>query len=115
MTLSAIDAEFTYPKKRNIDAVRALEARGRLRVLLGSSVHRFETENAVIRLGDGSEEAVRYDAAFEMIGAELPIPFFKKVGIRIANSWNPKRWVVLIAIFLCVYSLYALKSYGKGA
>jgi|GEM_PF-2153132 len=37
VVLSAIDREFTFPKKRNIDAVRKLESEGKLEILLGSS------------------------------------------------------------------------------
>ena len=114
VTLSAIDTEFTYPKKRNIDAVRDLESRGRLRILLGSSVRKFESDSVEIQLADGTREDVRADTIFEMIGAELPLPFFRKVGLRLARAWTIKRWLVLFAIFLGVYSLYALKTYGKG-
>ena len=64
-------------------------------------------------LADGSKEDVKYDHAFEMIGAELPIPFFKKVGIKLANTWDWKRYLAVFLCFLFVYSLYALKSYGK--
>ena len=112
VTLSAIDKEFTYPKKRNIDKVRALEAEGRLQILLGSSVKAFGEESAEVTLADGSNEQVKYDTAFEMIGAELPIPFFNKVGIKLANQWDAKRWIGLIVIFLMVYSLYSLNSFG---
>ncbi len=113
VTMSAIDKEFTYPKKRNIDKVRALEANGKLTVLLGSSVKSFGAEEVTIELADGSTQGVKYDNAFEMIGAELPIPFFNKVGIKIANDWGAKRWAALVLAFLVVYSFYALKSYSK--
>lgn len=113
VTLSAIDEEFTYPKKRNIDKVRALEKEGRLTILLGSSVESFGDDTVEIELDDGSTEKIPYDTAFEMIGAELPIPFFEKVGVKLANSWDAKKWAILLFVFLCVYSLYSLKSYGK--
>ena len=115
VTLSAIDQEFTFPKKRNIDAVRSLEEKGRLRILLGSSVQKVGSENLSVKLVDGGIEEVRYDTLFEMIGAELPLGFFKKVGIRLAGAWHWKRWAALILVFLSVYSLYSIKSYGKGS
>ena len=49
-----------------------------------------------------------------MIGAELPFGFFKSIGIKLNNEWDVRRWVFLTTAFLFVYSLYALKSYGKG-
>ncbi len=115
VVLSAVDPEFTYPKKRNIDAVRELESEGKLEILLSSSVKKVGAGDLEIELGDGSRVTRPYDALFEMIGAELPLGFFRKVGIRLQNAWTPGRWVALAATFLFVYSLYALKSYGKGA
>ncbi len=114
VTLSAIDQEFTFPKKRNIDAVRALESEGQLRIELGSHVTRIEEREVVVKLAGDREERLPNSVLFEMIGAELPLAFLKKVGIRLAGAWSPKKWVVLISIFLFVYSLYALKGYGKG-
>ena len=115
VTMSAIDKEFSYPKKRNIDAVRALEAEGKLRIVLDSSVKSFSADTVQLQHGDGSQEQLKYNAVFEMIGAELPIRFLRKVGIRLNTDWYPARWMYLAASFAFVYSLYALKSYGKGA
>ena len=114
VTLTAIDKAFTFPKKRNIDAVRALEAEGKLTIALDSSVTRFDDETVHLVHGDGREEDIRYDTVFEMIGAELPIEFLRAAGIRLNTDWPWKRWLVLAAVFVFVYSLYALKSYGKG-
>ena len=72
-------------------------------------------DSTTLRLADGSKQTVRTDTVFEMIGAELPIPFFRKVGIRLDNSWHWQRWVVLGVLFLFVYTLYALKSFGKAS
>jgi NosR/NirI family transcriptional regulator, nitrous oxide reductase regulator len=114
VTLSAIDEEFTYPKKRNIEAVRQLEADDKLRIILSSAVKRIEADSVEVELKDGNVESIRNDTVFEMIGAELPIRFLRKVGIRLAGDWYPARWLGLLAAFIFVYSLYALKSYGKG-
>ncbi len=114
VTLSAIDAAFTYPKKRNVDAVRALEAEGKLRVVLDSRVERFADGHAHLKHGDGRSERLPFDTVFEMIGAELPIPFLRRAGVRLSTDWTPGRWTYLALVSLFVYSLYALKSYGKG-
>lgn len=114
VTLSAIDKEFTFPKKRNIDAVRQLEADGKLSIQLNSAVKAIDAETVDLVVGDGEPQKLKNSVVFEMIGAELPLPFLKKVGIRLAGSWYAKRWLYLAASFVFVYSLYALKSYGKG-
>lgn len=112
VTLSAIDKEFVYPKQRNIDRVRALEAEGKLRILLGSSVREF-TESAAVVVQGEQELEIRYDHVFEMIGAELPIRFLRGAGIQLNTDWPRSRWVKMAALFVAVYSLYGLKSYGK--
>jgi NosR/NirI family nitrous oxide reductase transcriptional regulator len=114
VTLSAIDAELTFPKKRNVDAVRALEAEGKLQILLASKVESVAVDSVQIVKADGSSERLESNTLFEMIGAELPFGFFKSIGIKLNNEWDVRRWVFLISSFLFVYSLYAIKSYGKG-
>ena len=114
VTMSAIDREFTFPKKRNIDAVRQLEAEGKLTLHLASRVRSIAADSVEIALDGGETTQVKNSVVFEMIGAELPLPFLKKIGVRLAGSWHWKRWATLAAVFVGVYSLYALKSYGKG-
>lgn len=114
VTLSAIDRELTFPKKRNADAVRALEAAGRLTIFLASRVRTITAEEVEVELAGGERRRIPNDVVFEMIGAELPVRFLGRIGVRLAGSWHPRRWIALLLIFLGVYSLYALKSYGKG-
>lgn len=35
----------------------------------------------------GELRKLENDVVFEMIGAELPLPFLKRVGIRLAGAW----------------------------
>lgn len=114
VTMSAIDREFTFPKKRNVDAVRDLESAGKLEILLSSSVKKIGAGEVELELAGGTRRTLANDTVFEMIGAELPLPFLRKVGIRLAGAWHWKKWATLAAVFVGVYSLYALKSYGKG-
>lgn len=112
VTLATIDKEFVYPKQRNIDALRAAK---NVRVLMDTRLSEIGASSVKVSGGGGkSSEAIANDFVFEMIGAELPAPFFKKIGVRLDNAWSWGRWVALAAIFFGVYSLYSLKSYGKG-
>ncbi len=115
VTMSAIDKELTFPKKRNADAVLDLEKAGKLTLHLDSAVKSIGADEVEMELTGGRREKLRNSVVFEMIGAELPLPFLKKIGVRLAGSWHWKKWATLITVFLGVYSLYALKSYGKGA
>ncbi len=113
VVVTAIDEEVTYAKKRNKDALYERVNAGRITLHLASTVERFEDGHAVIRLRDGTVVRARADAIFEMIGAELPVRFLQQIGVRLDGTWPASRYAALVAIFVAVYSLYALKSYGK--
>ncbi|MHC4812120.1 MAG: NAD(P)-binding domain-containing protein [Planctomycetota bacterium] len=117
VTLVTIDPEFTYPKKRNIDAVMGKVAAGKIDLHFGSFLKSIAADTITFSVGGSAGEIreIKNDHVFEMIGAELPFGFFKKVGIRLEQTWQWKRWVVLLLAFLGVYSLYSIKSFGKGA
>ncbi len=116
VTLVTIDREFVYPKKRNIEALMQKVEEGKVDLHFNSFLQSIgEKDVSFLQSGpNGEVQSIANDHVFEMIGAELPLGFFKQVGIKLENSWNAKRWLVLAAIFVFVYSLYALKNYGKG-
>ncbi|HED64611.1 MAG TPA: 4Fe-4S binding protein, partial [Planctomycetes bacterium] len=117
VTLVTIDPEFIYPKRRNIEAVEAKVAEGKIDLHFSSFLEEVGEHDVTFAKGSpgGERVTIPNDHLFEMIGAELPFAFFRKVGIRIANTWTAGRWFALALVFLAVYSLYSLKSYGKGA
>lgn len=117
VTMVTIDSEFTYPKKRNIDALMEKVDAGKVDLHFDSHLKEIKADQVVFAEGgsDGEEKTVPNDHVFEMIGAELPLKFFKKIGIRLENTWTWRRWAYLAACFLFVYTLYALKSYGKNS
>ena len=85
-----------------------------MRVVLDSQGRQVKEDAVEIAVSGGTTEELKCDTLFEMIGAELPLRFFDKVGIRLSNAWDLRKWALLIGMFAFVYSLYALKNYGKG-
>ncbi len=116
VTLVTIDKEFIYPKRRNIDALKAKEAEGKVTIHMNSHLTKIGEDSVTFAQGgkDGPAQSIKNNFVFEMIGAELPTPFFKKVGIKLDNEWDVGRYAALVGVFVFVYCLYALKSYGKG-
>ena len=113
VTMITIDQELKFPKKRNVDALMVEKAAGRLDLHLSSQLLRFDKESVTYGDEKGEEVTLSNDLVFEMIGAELPIPFFQRVGIRLEGDWGAKRWMVLGLISALVYSLYALKKFPE--
>jgi thioredoxin reductase/ferredoxin len=114
VTMVTIDEELVFPRKRNRDALLAEQAAGRLELQLSSRLLRFDEATVTYRDGSGREVTLENDVVFEMIGAELPVPFFRKIGIRLEGDWSPRRWLYLSAVSLLVYSLFALKKFPEA-
>ena len=114
VSLVTIDPEFIYPKKRNIEKVLAQVEAGRIDLHFSSTLLAVEADRVRFSDASGGERSVPADHVFEMIGAELPLGFFEKVGIQLDNVWTWQRWVALAVVFFFVHALYALKAYPIG-
>jgi NosR/NirI family nitrous oxide reductase transcriptional regulator len=111
VTMVTIDRELIYPKKRNVDALMARKAAGELELELGARLLEIGDGRVDFEAADGQRRSVPNDLVFEMIGAELPLPFFQRIGVRLEGAWTPGRWIALLLTSLFVYTLYALKKY----
>ncbi len=63
----------------------------KIEVLLHANVERFEPGQATIAIDRGGHRESRevaMDHAFVLIGAELPVRFLTKLGIRLENQWH---------------------------
>lgn len=113
VTMVTIDKALTFPKKRNVDALMARKAEGKLHLNLNTKLIRIDEKSVTFKIGDEPEQTIANDLVFEMIGAELPLAFFKRIGIKLEGTWDARKWLTLAAIFVFVYSLYALKKFPE--
>jgi len=113
VTIATIDRELVFPAKRNRDKILELERDGKIRLLLDTRVTQV-TEETVELENMTSEEAqeIKNDRLFTMIGADLPLTFFKKIGLKLERTWDLKRRLYLLALFVVVYFIYAVDK-GK--
>ncbi len=111
VVMVTIDQALTFPKKRNRDAIEALARSGKLSLRTGSRLTAIGPRTASFKSAGGEAVEVQNDLVFEMIGADPPLAFFKKIGVQLDGAWTPGRWLVLAAVSIFVYSLYALKKY----
>ncbi len=111
ITLVAPDREFTFPKQRNIDGVMERVTSGSIDLYLGHGAAAIGPQTVTIKnLESGDSKEVSADHIFRCIGADLPLGFFKKIGVRLVGQWHPKRWLLLIFTFLICYFIYGAKT-----
>jgi thioredoxin reductase (NADPH) len=67
---------------KNKQAIEGYAAEGRIKAKLGSQVLGFEPDSVTLALGDGSQKRYPNDAVFVLIGADPPVQWLEKMGIR---------------------------------
>jgi NosR/NirI family transcriptional regulator, nitrous oxide reductase regulator len=148
VTLSYRKPEFSRPKPENLAKITELAANpsaavgvehptservttaampemrdpgpaGSLRLALGTEPSLITETTATLRRTDKSEEILRNDAVFAMIGREAPLEFFRRSGIPIRGEWTPWNYGMMAAFLLFCTWLYHWKGgkeipfYGK--
>ncbi|MBA3542714.1 MAG: NAD(P)-binding domain-containing protein, partial [Deltaproteobacteria bacterium] len=73
---------FNRAAPKNKQAIEAYAAEGRIKAKLGSQVLGFEADSVTMALGDGSQKRYPNDGAFVLIGADPPIAWLEKMGVR---------------------------------
>lgn len=73
---------FNRAANKNKAAIEAYAAQGRVKSKLGSQVVNFDAESVTLALVDGSHKKYPNDAAFVLIGADPPIAWLEKLGVR---------------------------------
>jgi thioredoxin reductase/ferredoxin len=73
---------FNRAAPRNKQAMEQYAAEGRVKVKLGSQVLQFDPDSVTLALGDGSQKRYPNDATFVLIGADPPVAWLEKVGVR---------------------------------
>ncbi|MFQ5675719.1 MAG: NAD(P)-binding domain-containing protein, partial [bacterium] len=109
VTMVTIDEELIFPKKRNVEKLKDLEKHGKLDLHLNTRLTEIGAKTVKFEKDKRLHE-IKNDRVFEMIGAELPIKFFNKVGIKLEGSWDWKRYLYLGALFVIFYCVYAIKA-----
>ena len=106
---SELSRIFKDNERKLNDAVSA----GRIKLLLNSHVTLFGDGEVTLELQDGEvsrQETVPYQHAFVLIGAELPVKFLKKQGIRLEGEWTGRLWP---SLGLTLLTLIGLAIWGN--
>jgi thioredoxin reductase (NADPH) len=73
---------FNRAGARNKQTIESYAAQGRVKAKLGSQVVNFDAESVTLALADGSHKKYPNDGAFVLIGADPPIAWLEKLGVR---------------------------------
>ncbi len=73
---------FNRAAPKNKNAMEQYASEGRLKAKLGSQVLGFEADSVTLALNDGSQKRYPNDGAFVLIGADPPIAWLEKMGVR---------------------------------
>src|SRR5215813_181741 len=73
---------FNRAAPKNKQAIEGYSAQGRVKAKLGSQVLAFEADSVTLALGDGSQKRYPNDGAFVLIGADPPIAWLEKMGVK---------------------------------
>ncbi len=114
VVLSYRRGEFARLFKDNRQQIDRAIAEGRVEVVFQSTVDEFRSQEAVLTIdrgGSQEERIVPMDHAFVLIGAELPVQFLNKLGIRLENDWEGSPWK---AALLTAASFLGLWFFGSA-
>ncbi len=100
VVLSYRGSEFGRIFKDNRRKLDRAIAAGRIEVLFHSTVTEFagsggRASSATVEIDHGGHQQRRevlFDHAYALIGAELPVGFLKKLGLRLENEWTGSFW-----------------------
>ncbi|MGB5397045.1 MAG: NAD(P)-binding domain-containing protein [Gammaproteobacteria bacterium] len=87
VTISYRSESFSRAKEKNRQRLSEAEKKGRLRVLMKSSVKQIAADNVVIN-ADGSEVCIDNDAIIVCAGGILPTAFLKDIGISVETKFG---------------------------
>ncbi len=88
VTLSYRSNAFSRVKEKNRSRLQELEATGRVRVLLESTVKRIDPAQVTLGLKGGSEQSLANDQVIICAGGVLPTPLLKEIGIRFETRFG---------------------------
>ena len=95
VTLSYRKGEFARIFKDNERKLNEAVDAGKIKLLLNSNVTEFGDGSATLDVKEGDDkrqESLPYQHAFVLIGAELPVKFLQKQGIRLEGEWTGTFW-----------------------
>ncbi len=109
VTLSYRKLEFSRPKPENVRKVMARDGKS-ISLKLGTSVKEIRDQDVLLLDDKKSEQVIKNDYVFSLLGREAPLDFFRRSGIAIANDKTQKWWITLFIGLLVALWMYHWKK-----
>ncbi|MCW7493617.1 NAD(P)-binding domain-containing protein [Leptospira sp. 2 VSF19] len=98
------------PKAENLNRLKNLIEEGKVKLLLESEVTEISEKNIFVKT-QSSAVKFKSDLVYILIGTTPPIPFLKRLGIKIQNEKSLSDWLGFVSLF----SFAALAYFGKAS
>lgn len=98
------------PKEENLKSLELLVQAGKVKLLLESEVSDISESNVFVKT-PSSALKIKSDLIYILTGTTPPIPFLKKIGIKIQNEKSFSDWVGFTSLF----SFATLAYFGKAS
>ena len=82
VTISYRGRGFNRAAPKNKQSIERYAAEGRIKAKLGSQVLQFDPDSVTMALVDGTQKRYPNEGAFVLIGADPPVAWLEKVGVR---------------------------------
>lgn len=87
VTLSYRSEAFGRSKQKNRDRLNALAERGKIKVMLKSTVKRVDPDKVVLNY-EAKEVVLNNDGIIVCAGGILPTPFLKEIGVMVETKFG---------------------------
>ena len=113
VTLAYRGKALTRPKAENIQQLQSLEKQGRVKLSLGTQIHKIREKEVLLQREGEKEETLPNDAVLVQIGKELPIAFFSRSKIAMENTWDLAQIWMFMALLFASGVIYFGKDAGS--
>jgi thioredoxin reductase/polyferredoxin len=105
---------FERAKPENQQKLKKAVDAGKVKTLLGCRLVRIGERDVTFAAASAGgvpvEETVANQRVFVLIGTDLPLPFLKKIGVKMEGVWDLKRAAWLILSVFIAYVFYGMKE-----
>lgn len=111
VTISYRQESFSRAKGLNQQRIARLIGEGRIDARFQTTVKEIAADRVTLRSPSVAEAQIENDRVFVLIGASLPTPLLRKVGVMMEGDFTIQRTLWIAAFALITYLFYCIKAH----